>query len=97
MVWKTGIDIRAKEPVRNLRDEIDFETNIGEGKFHPGGPKCKYNGKEVDCLTFASESGGITGGILVNILEHFDRIDLFPRKAGGPIPVLLVDRARVAS
>ena len=37
LVWQTGIDVRAKEPVRNLRREIDFETNIGEGKFYPGG------------------------------------------------------------
>ena len=37
LVWQTSIDVRAKEPVRNLRREIDFETNIGEGKFYPGG------------------------------------------------------------
>lgn len=63
LAWQTGIDIRAEEPVRNLRGEIDF----------------------------ASESGGITGEILVKILEHFDKMNLFPRTAGGPIPVLLVD------
>ena len=65
---------------------------MGTGKFHPGGPKCKYKGKEVDCLAFATESGGITGKILVEILTYFDAIELFPRRQGGPIPVVIVDR-----
>eukprot|EP00585_Thalassiosira_rotula_P014338 CAMPEP_0196165552 /NCGR_PEP_ID=MMETSP0911-20130528/1385_1 /TAXON_ID=49265 /ORGANISM="Thalassiosira rotula, Strain GSO102" /LENGTH=68 /DNA_ID=CAMNT_0041431003 /DNA_START=661 /DNA_END=863 /DNA_ORIENTATION=- len=30
---------------------------MGTGKFHPGGPKCNYKGKEVDCFAFATESG----------------------------------------
>ncbi len=71
--------------------EIDLELNFGEGKYYPGGTTCKYNGKVVDCLTFTSESGGITGEILVKILTHFDSIDLFPRVPGGPILVLIVD------
>jgi hypothetical protein len=54
-------------------------------------PKCKYNGKVVDCLTYTSESGGITGEILVEILTYFNSIDLFPRVPGGPVPVLIVD------
>ena len=65
--------------------------NIGPGKFHPGGPKCMHNGKEVECLVYASESGGITGDILVDILTYFDSIDLFPQVFGGPIPVLIVN------
>ena len=71
--------------------EIILELNFGEGKYYPGGPKCKYKGKIVDCLTFASESGGITGEILVKVLQHFDGIDLFPREKDGPIPMLIVD------
>ena len=55
----------------------DYNMNIGEGKYYPGGLKCKYNGKEVDCLTFCSESGGITGKILVAILTCFDSIEFF--------------------
>jgi hypothetical protein len=71
--------------------EIDSELNFGEGKYYPGGPTFKYNGKVVDCLTLTSESSGITGKILVKILTYFDSIDLFPRVPGGPIPVLIVD------
>ena len=75
-----------------LRDDgkdIVIELNFGEGRYYPGGPKCKYHDKIVDCLTFVSEYGGITGEILVKVLQHFDGIDLFPRVDNGPIPVLI--------
>jgi hypothetical protein len=68
-----------------------LELNIGESKYYLEGPKCTYRGKQVDFLTFASESGGITGAILVKILEYFDGIELFERNPGGPIPMLIVD------
>ncbi len=68
-----------------------MEHNFGEGKYYPGGPTCKYNGKVVDCLVFTSESGGITGEILVEILTYFDSIDLSLHVPGGPIPLLIVD------
>ena len=60
--------------------------NLGEGKFMPGGPKCTYRRQTVDCLTFGSGGGAISGQILVEILEYFDSIDLFP--------VFLVDPSR---
>ena len=85
-----GID-GTIDPIRNSDGEIDVAQNLGCGKFHPGGPKCEYNGKEVDCLAFVTESGGITGEILVQVLTYFDLIDLLPRVIGGPILVLIVD------
>ena len=91
MTWKTGMDITVENTIHNKRGEIDLELNICESKFYPEGPKCKYRGKVVDCLTFASESGGITGAILVKILEYFDGLQLFQRTPGGPIPMLIVD------
>ena len=75
--WRMGID-RTINPIRNSDGEIDVAQNLGCGKFHPSGPKCEYNGKEVDCLAFATESGGITGKILVQVLTYFDLINLFP-------------------
>ena len=65
--------------------------NVGKDKYYPGGPTCQYKGKTVDCLTFVSESGGITGDILVAILTYFDAMDLFPRSPEGPTPCLIVD------
>ena len=90
ILWKSGVDILV-EPARNANGEIEYGLNIGEGKYHPGGPTCRYRGKDVKCLTFASESGGITGEILVQILSYFDSIELFPRLPGGPIPMLVID------
>ena len=90
-LWKTGVDITVENPARDENGEIDFQMNFDEGKYYPGGPKCHYKGKEIDCLTFASEGGGINGGILVEILKYFDGIDLFPCVPGGPIPMLVVD------
>ena len=52
----------------------DYNMNIGEGKYYPVGLKCKYNSKEDGCLPCCSESGGITGEILVAILTCFDSI-----------------------
>ena len=62
--WRTGVD-HSVTPILTDDGELDLELNFGEGKYYPGRPTCKYNGKVVDCLVFTSESGGITGGILV--------------------------------
>ena len=88
--WKTGVDVTI-DPIRDKNNDIDMRLNLGNGNFYPGGPKCNYNGKEVDCLAYASESSGITGDILVKILTYFDSINLFPRLPGGPTPFLVVD------
>jgi hypothetical protein len=89
--WRTGIDYEVSPVLTGDGKEIDWQLNLGEGKYYPGGPKCMYNGKVVDCLTYASESGGITGDILIEILKYFDESDVFPRIPGGAIPVLIVD------
>ncbi len=47
--------------------------------------------EKIDCLTFTSESGGITADILIKILKYFDVKEVFPRIPGGPIPMLLID------
>ena len=79
MTWKTGINITVENALRNKKGEIDLELNIGQSKYYPEGPKCKYMGRDVECLTFASKSDGITGAILVKILEYFDTFQLFER------------------
>ena len=71
--WNSGIDITV-DPVLDEYGKPDYYLNIGKGKYYPGSPKYKYNGKEVDCLTFCLESGGITREILVAILTCFDSI-----------------------
>ena len=78
-----GIDHQVCPVLTNDGKEIDFEMNFGEGKYYPGGPKCRFNGKEVDCLAYVSESGQITGDILIEILSYFDEKGVFPWLPGG--------------
>ena len=73
---KSGIDITV-DPVLDEYRKLYYNLNIVEGTYYPGGPKFKYNGKEVDFLNFFLESGGITGKILVAILTCFDSIEFF--------------------
>ena len=68
MLWTTGVYIRIANPVKGKRNKIDLKLKEGEGKNYHGGPTCIYNGKQVNCLTFSSESGGNTGKILIEIL-----------------------------
>jgi hypothetical protein len=79
--WRTGVDLIVTPILTEDGKELNLEVNFGEGKFYP----------EVDCLAYTSESGGITGEILVEILTYFDSIDLFLRVPGGPIPMLIVN------
>jgi len=79
VTWKTEIDITVENPIRNEKEVLDLELNIGQSKYYPEGPKCKYWGNNVNYLTFASESCGITGAVLVKILEYFDTLQLFER------------------
>jgi hypothetical protein len=90
--WVSGIDTRV-EPVRESDGsiKIDGECNFGEGKYFPGGPTCTYRGKTIPCATYITESGGISGEILVNILRTLDDLDVFPRVPGGPVPMLIID------
>ena len=81
--FKVNPPLRSKSDIEaliaGLKDgTIDMVQNIEPRKFHPGGPKCMDNGKEVECLVYASESGGIISDILVSIFAYFDSIDHFP-------------------
>ena len=76
---------------RNKHSEIIQREIIVQGKYHPGGPTCTFNGTNIDCLTFSSKSGGITVEILVNILKYFDRKEILSQIPGSPISFLLVD------
>ncbi len=87
--WYSGIDIKI-EPLRDEMGVINIQAKTAQGKFWLDEPKCKFNDKDVKCLTFESESGGITSKILVSTLHKFDEIDLFPLIPVGSIPMLIV-------
>ena len=73
--WAHGTDVE-KQPVRNELGEIIQMENIGPGKYHTGGPACKFNGKTIDFLTISSKSEGITAENPVDILKYFDRKEM---------------------
>ena len=71
--------------------EEDIKRNIGHGKRHPGGVTTVFNGIEVPMFVTNSETGSINSAILVEILQHIDALNLFPRDDTLPAPGLLVD------
>ncbi len=78
------------DPVRDSDGKIGVIASSGPGNYYPGGPQC-FNDETIECLTFCSETGGITAEILVKVLQYFDEKEVFRRTPGGPIPFLLVD------
>ena len=87
----TGVDLWVI-PFHDTDGNIIMDNrNInGKGKFMPCGPTCLYKGIEIPCRTYISESGGITAKILVDLLQMFDTLFVFPRDA-GVTPVLIVN------
>ena len=86
---ETGID--PTKPVTGDVNDHDFiERNFGKGKLFPGGPSCKYRGKDIPCMVRWSPKGGITSHILADALAHIDSFDVFDRSI-GQIPFLLLD------
>ena len=83
---RLGINIFAE-----CNEDILSEDNYGPGKYFPGGPKCKFNGKEVPCYIDASPKGSVTSDILADMLKWIDDIGVYPRREGGPTPFLLLD------
>ena len=69
-------------PIQDNDGEIDTAQNIGLGSSRPGGQTCLYNGKVVDCLAYANDSGGISSEFLIEMMTYFDKIDLFPQVSG---------------
>ena len=64
-----GIDIFA-----TYDEDRSLSENSGATKFFPGGPVCHFRGKDVKCLVFASNGGGINSDILNQCLQHMDSI-----------------------
>ena len=85
-MWAYGKNHCTASVFKEDRAKINVEMSTSKGKFYTGGLKCKYYNEMVDCLTYSSDSGGITGGILVQILLYFDEIDLVFHVSVTPFP-----------
>ena len=68
-----------------------LSDNIGPGKRYPGIHTCVFNGKKIPGKVFATASGSVTPQVLVEVLKHLDKLNVFPRGNGIPNPTLLVD------
>ena len=73
---ETGMDIFAE--INGAENDVDFfEKNSGPGKLYPGGPTCKFKGKEVPCLVRWTPKGSINGAILVEMLQTLDEMGVY--------------------
>ena len=72
---KVGTDVLAPlDPSGSER----MEDNSGPGRKYPGPPKCKINGISVPAYVTCTEKGSITSPILVEILQHIDKLKILP-------------------
>jgi hypothetical protein len=71
-------------------DNNDISANTGKGKRYPQGPVCNINGKIVPTFCGCHESGSITAGLLVKMLQTMDNIGVFDR-SDGVSPFLILD------
>jgi hypothetical protein len=53
-----------------------------------GGPKCRYNGKEIPYFLGASPKASITSELLMSMLKYMDELDLFERSTCTPFLLL---------
>ena len=66
--------------------------NLVSDNYFPGGPTCTYKGKKVPCLVDFSGIGGISGHIIVNILNPLDALEMYDNDRQNDIlPVLFVN------
>jgi hypothetical protein len=84
-----GIDI-TKDIENGTTNYELFEKNYGEGKLMPGGPTCRFNGKDIPCFVGCSPKSCITPEMLKAMLEVLDEFEVFDRSTGLQ-PVLLLD------
>ncbi|KAI2501029.1 hypothetical protein MHU86_13441 [Fragilaria crotonensis] len=72
--WVLGFDASAPW----IGEDTDRIGNSGGlGKPFPMGPVCNSNGIEVPTFCCASESGSITGDLLVKMLAEIDKLGVF--------------------
>ncbi len=58
--------------------------------MYPMGLECVFNGKNVPCFCCCSNSGSITGKLLVDMLKAMDDLQVFDHSTGLN-PFLLLD------
>jgi hypothetical protein len=85
--WKLGIDI-TKPLVGDTTTDMIREILDDDNGPMSGGPKCRYNGKEIPCFLGASPKASITSELLMSMLKYMDELDLFERSTCTPFLLL---------
>ena len=61
---ENGIKPFVTQTYRDASDNDYFKKNFGPGKLFPGGPTCKFLGRDIPCIVRWSPKGSITSQIL---------------------------------
>lgn len=59
-----------------------LENNTGKNKQYPGGPVCRFKGKDVPAFACCSPSGGINSELLTQMLQHMDLVGNVVKRHG---------------
>jgi hypothetical protein len=92
LLVRTGVDMDCGKYYEKEGEEDDddiFVKNMGKGLQYPCGPTCSYRGKTIPCMVAFNPGGGITATILTDILRSLDKLEIFPRKDGLRLFLLL--------
>lgn len=74
-------------PEGRIATDEEVAEMTGPGRLFPGGPRCNFQGKEVEALVAISPSGSITSSILRQALERLDNLGVYSREKATPSPV----------
>jgi hypothetical protein len=88
--WTMGIDI-LKDVVTGETDVQTYNLNVKNG-VTSGGPKCRFQGKDISTFVCCSPNASITSDLLAQMLKAIDSHDVFRRaNLDGGTPFLLLD------
>jgi hypothetical protein len=96
LTWKMGIDITKNINTGETRAEL-FENNCNNGEegggvgAMVGGPKCRFNGKDLPCFVCCTPKASITSELLVEMMRVIEDSGAFPRSPELGVPFMLLD------
>ena len=83
---RMGHDVRT-----TYYEDVDIRGNSGPGKCFPGGPICRFRGKNIPSLIASSPKGSITSEILKLAFRRLDDLGVYERVPGVRMPFALFD------
>ena len=90
---ETGFEHFPENPLPKNVEDMTPQNCVGKGNAFPCGPVCEFEGKTIETLCQWSDSGGITGEILTNVLQKMDEIGVVVRRDGHSSLLMHMGRA----